>query len=328
MNQKKTGLTAIIIAVSAMVLGLILVRLCGQEKQDNRDEIHNITPMDPSAELTTESTAEPTPEKGIEPVPESDRETDEEQKQLSEEGQQPEEEQPEKQVRVVEDEEIRNNPVFAAFIDKEIPACDEEGKGRYIYEYYADYARIEHIHYMAEDLNQDTRNELLIYIEKTWGYADLLVFEEKEGGELIVWKEWTFITSDRRPDLYYCGDGKFMIDGVGGVFVEQYTQEKVPEPLMEYYQSLEDTNDAYYMLDILLILFEDGEIVKELEYERYCDMETHKDIVEWESEEAREGEKIANEILAALGEGRKLSVDDTECCDETEMILLRELQSP
>lgn len=247
--------------------------------------------------------------------------------------QQTEKEQQEKEtVRIVEEEDVRDNLTFAAFID--ITAYDDmEGTNRYIYDYYADYTGIiDGIYYMAEDLNQDAKNELLICIEGTWGFENLLVFEETESGELIAWRIWKTVLNDRQPDVYYCGMGMLMIDGVLGTAVGHYTPEGTPEILMDYYHKLMDNNDAYYVMSIWLRLYENGEVVREMEYERYCDMETQEDIIELESKEVREGEKLADEILAALGEKKEVSIDGAEYREEykdrVKLVLLDELQSP
>ena len=168
-------------------------------------------------------------------------------------------------VQVVEEEGGRETPAFAAFLDKETTAHDKkEGKDWYIYEYFTNRrGTMCEVHYMAEDLNQDKKDELLIFVKFSYsGTGDLLVFEETEDGSLAAWEECSFITGDRKPDLYYCSNGFLMVDGVVGTEVARYTQEGTPEVLMGYYTKLEDTNDDYYVLSIELWLCEDGKTGK------------------------------------------------------------------
>ena len=296
------------------IVFIIAVSSCGKAEPTVSDS----TP-EPTA------TIEPTAEQTMEPAGEN-QETNATQEQQTEKEQQEKE-----TVWIVEEEEVRNNPIFAAFIDKEITAYDrEDEKNLYVYEYFADYGRIDYVHYMAEDLNQDAKNELLVYIERAFG--DLLVFEETESGELIAWEIWDYITSDRQPDIYYCGNGTFMWYGGQGISVGHYTQEGTPEPLMDYYHTIKESNDTYYMVHIWLRLYENGKVVKEMEYECYYDTETDEAITELESEEAREGERLADEILAALIEEKEVSIGGAEYRDEykdkIKRVLLDELQSP
>lgn len=325
MNKKKTGLIAIILIVSAIILGLCFLTFWGQDKQNKRDEIQNVTTAEATAEPTAEPTVEPTTEQTMEPDGE-DQEAG-----ATQEQQTGKEQQEKETVWIVEEEEVRNNPIFAAFIDKEITAYDrEEEKSLYIYEYFADYGRIDYVHFMAEDLNQDTKNELLVYVERAFG--DLLVFEETENGELIAWEIWDYVTNDRQSDIYYCGNGTFMMYGGRGISVGHYTQEGTHEPLMDYFHTIKESNDTYYMVHIWLRLYENGKVVKEMEYECYYDTETDEAITELQSEEAREGEKLIDEMLAALIEEKEVSIGGAEYREEykdkVKSVLLDELQRP
>lgn len=304
MDKKKASLAAIIGIILITVLGICVLRYGDQGEQG---EIPR--------NMTTESTVEPIPEQTLE----SDKQT----------------------VLIVEEDGVRDTPAFAAFIDKKITACDAETVDRYIYEYFADYDALYGIHYMAEDLNQDEIKELLIFIEREiGGRGDLLVFEEIETGKLIAWETWEYISNDRQPYIYYCGDGIFMIfsdilHGGLGISVGHYTQKKTSEMLIDYYHTIEELNDDYYTVNIWLRLYENGIVVKEMEYKRYCDMETDEDIIELESAEVREGEDLADEILDALTEEKAVSfgsLNSAEYSEEYEKkvktVLLEELKKP
>lgn len=316
MKGKKVGLVAVMAIIPAIMLGSCSLRPWGEH-----NEMQGTVITEPMAEQTATG---PTVEPPIEPDGQG-------QEPNASQGQQTEKGPQEKRtVQVIEEEGVRETPAFAAFLDKETTAFDrEEGKERYIYEYYADsYNTIHKVHYMAEDLNQDEKDELLMFIVWPGDAGDLLVFEETGDGSLTAWERWSFITGDRAPDLYYCGDGLFMIDGVVGTTVARYTQEGTPEVLMGYYTKLEDTNDDYYVLSIELWLCEDGKTVKEMSYERYIETWTQEDVVERESEEAREGEGLVNKFLATLGEKKEVSLNGEEHKDKVKTILLEDLLSP
>ena len=167
------------------------------------------------------------------------------------------------------------------------------------------------------------------------GFGNRLVFEETESGELVVWEVWEYILNDRQPYIYYCGNGKFMMHGGLGISVGQYTQEGTPELLMNYYHTITEFNDTYYTVFIRLTLYEDGEEVKKMEYERYCDIETNEDIIELGSEEVREGEKLTDEMLATLIKEKAVSFDSLngaeyrdEYRNKVKTVLLEELKRP
>ncbi|MDE6639140.1 MAG: hypothetical protein K2K63_01270 [Acetatifactor sp.] len=338
MDKKKTSLIAVISIGLVIVLGICFLKFGEQDRQDKRDETQSVATTEASTEPTTEAVIEPTVEASMVPAMEPEEENQEtgeiQEQQAESESQTEGEQQEERLVLIVEEKEVRDNPTFAAFIDKEITAYDKQvEKNRYLFEYFIDFTGvINGIHYMAEDLNQDTKNELLVYIETTWGFGDLLVFEETESGELIAWEIWEDILRDRQPYIYYCGNGTFMMHGGLGISVGHYTQEGNHELLMDYYHTIEESNDTYYMVSIWLKLYENGEVVKKMEYERYCDIETGEDIIELESDEAREGEKLADEILNALIQEKEVSIGGAEYInenkDKVKIILLDELQSP
>lgn len=68
-----------------------------------------------------------------------------------------------------------------------------------------------------------------------------------------------------------------------------------------------------------------------MEYECYYDTETVEAITELQSEEAREGEKLIDEMLAVLIEEKEVSIGGAEYRDEykdrVKLVLLDELQS-
>lgn len=311
MGKKIIGLIVIIIVAFVVALGIYFLKVTDKEEQGKSDEVQSAI-----TEMPMESATEPD---------EHNTKTSVTQEQQIESGQQED-----RKVLIVEDEEVRNTDAFAAFINKEISVYDDtEKENRYIYEYFADYGAIYGVHYMVEDLNQDKKKELLIFIEREiGGRGDLLVFEETESGELIAWKTWKDIMTDRQMYVYYCGNGIFKMDGGLGTSVGHYTQEGTYELLVDWYMRIDEFYDTYYGVSVWLRMYENGEETTNMEYKCYYDIETDEHIDEYETEETREGEQLVEELMATLGEGKAIPVESVEYEDRVETVLLEDLQNP
>lgn len=184
---------------------------------------------------------------------------------------------------------------------------------------------------MVEDLNQDGKNDLLMLLQKSaTGSGDLLVFQESENEELTAWEIWENIITEWQQYAYYCGNGTFEILGEIGISVGYYTEEGSRESLMDWYKQVEEDYDTYYVEKNWRTLYESGEAVREMVFERYCDNKTDTDISELENEEAREGVKLLYQILNAVREGKDITIGGAdyreEYKDKTETVLLEELK--
>lgn len=154
------------------------------------------------------------------------------------------------------------------------------------------------------------------------------MFEETESGELIAWEKWEDIITQWQPSVYYCYNGIFEVIGGVGISVGHYTQERKQELLMEFFSEREKRNDAYFVENVWLSLYENGEVARKLEYECYYDIETEELLAEMMSDEAKEGEELINKMLASLTERRIVSINDVQYYDKIIMVSLEELQSP
>lgn len=307
MRKNKIWLMSIIIVALVIVSGIVFLNYSNAGRQDESDKTPDIT--------ITQSNKQN--QENVNDIQNQELET---------------EQQKEKTVFILTEEEVLGNPVFNGFINKEMPAYDDaEEKKRYIYEYFADEPTIYGVHYMAEDLNQDTKNELLVLIQygRDGSFGDLYVFEESENGKLIAWEEWSHIVTDRQPDLYYCGNGIFKMDGGGlGISIGHYTQEGNPELLMDWYNEIKECNDTNYVVGISFSLYENGEVTKSMYFEEYYNTKTDEEITELEREEVREGRRLFDEIMASLEEEKKITIDSVEYNDRIGTISLEELLRP
>ena len=174
----------------------------------------------------------------------------------------------------LEDEGVRNNPVFAAFIDKEIPAYDLEiGENRYIYECkeYCEYYKyglvppVFGLHYMVEDLDGDGEDELLALLQWNSTDGDLLVFHEKDG-KLYQWETWDNFLWMRMMDIEYYGNGVFSQGGGGGDIFGYYNAAGKIEYIVDFSTWWEQEGEEW-LPKSRLVLYKDGIEEKKLEYE-------------------------------------------------------------
>ena len=91
----------------------------------------------------------------------------------------------------LEDEEIKDMPLYVSFLNNEIPAYDKKEQRDKFYWEYCDYdigrEEIVGVHIMAEDLNEDGEKELLINISYLFDQGILIVIHE-EDGKLYQWR--------------------------------------------------------------------------------------------------------------------------------------------
>lgn len=165
----------------------------------------------------------------------------------------------------LEDEGVRNTPLFAAFIDKEITAYDAEtGENRYIYECkeYEEYYKyglvppVFGIHYIAEDLDKDGGDELLVFIQWSTTEGDLLVFHET-GGKLYQWETWEDFLQMQMTETRYYGEGIFSQGGGGGDIFGYYSAEGTIEYIVEFYTWWEQEEEEWIPKSSL-VLYKDG----------------------------------------------------------------------
>lgn len=116
------------------------------------------------------------------------------------------------------DEEVRNHPTFDAFVKKKITTYDDAyGENRYIQEYFAEYPIVFGVHYMAEDLDGDGEEELLVLVQWEDTGGDLLVFHEA-GGKLYAWEAWKDYLIMQMSDIEYHGNGIFSKGGRSRIY--------------------------------------------------------------------------------------------------------------
>lgn len=230
------------------------------------------------------------------------------------------------QVLYLEDETVQTNDLFHAFINKEIAAYDEtDDEDKYIYEYYGDY--VYGVHYMAEDLDGNNEDELLIFLQHSDSSGDLLVFNEVDG-ELYAWETWKDFLDMHMMSIEYYDNGIFSKGGSYGEVIGYYNSAGKIEYIIEFYSWIDNTQSETnsYIKGGKLILYEEGIEKKELEYEgKYYIEDDFWEMTAENQEYKKECDSIINDIKTQLGEGRLIRRIEGE---DAKTITLEELLNP
>lgn len=228
-------------------------------------------------------------------------------------------------VLYLEDEEVRKNPIFDAFVHKEITAYDDvEDENRYIYEFFSDYPVVFGVHYMAEDLDGDYEDELLVFLQRSDTSGDLFVFSEVDG-ELYAWETWEDFLEMHMMDVEYYGNGVFSQGGGGGDIFGYYNTEGKIEYIIVYYRWTDGLGEDGGLFEGgRLKLYKEGIVEREYAYEGtyYWDDDS------WEMTSEDQANKdecdaIINEVRSKLGKGKLIG--GIEWDENAEKIPLEEL---
>lgn len=229
-------------------------------------------------------------------------------------------------VYYLEDEAVRNDPIFHAFVENEITAFDLiEKEDKYLIDYYEEYLNwgiFYGVHYMAEDLDSDGEEELLIFWQYRSTDGKLFVFD-KVDGKLNAWEVWEdFLTMHLMESQYY-GNGLFSTEGSVGQIIGQYNSDGRIEYILKF-THWQEYGENTSSLHGELILYEDGIEEKKISYEGlYYEAD---DIWEWTEENQEnkdECDSILNEIRTEIGKGEVIRHVEWE--EEAEQITLEEL---
>ena len=234
-------------------------------------------------------------------------------------------------VLYLEDEGVRDNPVFAAFIDKEITAYDAETeKNKDIYECFREcdilpseeIPPVFGIHYMAEDLDGDGNGELLVLLQWDGCDGDLLVFHE-EDGKLYQWETWEYFMWMRMLDIKYRGNGIFSMGGGAGIIVGRYNAEGKIEYIVRCLRNFGQTEEGEYWESEHLILYKDGQEEKELSWEGIDSYDDTMEMTPKNQANYDEINAIMHKIWEEIGEGREINAIEYE--ENAQKIPLAEL---
>lgn len=253
-------------------------------------------------------------------------------------------------VRYLVDEEVRNHAIFNRFIENEISAYDSAvDRDMYMADYYEEYHYgknnvfdeswcIYGVHFMAEDLDGDEEDELLVFLQLNAYGGDLLVFNEVDG-ELYAWQIWEGFYDDRLPDITCYDDGVIRMFGPIGLVKGYYNSDGTLEGMhwRERGERADSENaDVIYKYGSLC-LYENGmdydNIVKNLYYEgTYYDDGYALYAEGWTGEMTPENQLIKEEVDAIItewdhfGAGREVRhISPIQSEDEAGIVMLKDL---
>ena len=169
------------------------------------------------------------------------------------------------------DEEVRNHAVFNSFIENEISAYDSAvNRDMYMVDYYEEYHygknnvfdeswNIYGVHFMAEDLDGDDEEELLVLLQRATSVGDLFVFYETDG-ELYAWQGWKNFYDDRRSDITCYDDGMICMMGALGAVYGHYNSDGILEGMSwrETYEHVDLENEDELYKYGYVALYKDG----------------------------------------------------------------------
>lgn len=204
---------------------------------------------------------------------------------------------------------IQEIPLYASFLDNEIPAVDmEDQEERYWSDYYdkALNSSVRAFHMKLEDMNGDGEKELLIHLRQSENQGKILVFHSENGG-LVEWDSILYGMYSPEINLYnnqiieiaghgwsrsfFCYNAKGKLERVFDCYSEERTQE-----------------DGISYRKYMIQEYEDGVVTKEYSM---TEPQGSNEGGNQEASEAQEREKAFNQVLDGflhqLGEGTRLN---------------------
>lgn len=221
-------------------------------------------------------------------------------------------------IRIEIDDNIALNDLFVQFIAGDAKAYsygNEEEK--YISDYYEEYSRseINVVHFMAEDLNGDGENELLININ--WTYADgiILAFHCHDG-ELSEWESIRYGMHSPKVTLY---PDVNIIEITGTRWTRSfftYNSQGEQEWIFSCSSWEDNLEDGSFRRQYLITVYQDGIAKEEYSVEEIFDKNDNV-VFESSEEETLIFHGVLDDFLNMLGEGKEISsiLNDVEVTD-------------
>lgn len=230
-------------------------------------------------------------------------------------------------VYYLEDEAVRNDPMFHAFVENEIAAYDLiEKEDKYLIDYYEEYLNrgiFYGVHYMTEDLDNDGEGELLIFLQYSTTDGDLFAFD-KADGRLNAWEIWEDFLLTRLMESQYYENGLLSAAGSAGQIIGRYNSEGRIEYIMKF-SCWAEHSDGVTLAGRKLVLYKDGIPEKEVAYEEAFDTKNRcfLEMTEENQKNKDACDSMLNEIRTEIGEGKLIRHVEWE--EEAEQITLDDL---
>lgn len=225
-------------------------------------------------------------------------------------------EEPEHQILLIKDYNIVLNDLFVQFIAGDINAYSY-GEEKFISDYYEKYSRCEinTVHIMAEDLNGDEENELLIDINYAYADGIILVFHCQDG-DLFEWESVEYGMHSPTVTLYTDVD---MIEITGTRWTRIFYAYNPQGGLQQIFGCAsfgEDLEDGSFRRQYSITVYQDG-IAKDKYFMEEVFDENDNVVFESSEEEILLFNNVLNDFLSILGEGKQINStqNDEEATD-------------
>lgn len=207
----------------------------------------------------------------------------------------------------LKDEAVNAVVEYSDFLEGKITAYNNNlQKEQYFKEYYRDYVinqfgYIYGLQITSADLNGDEQQELLVIFMSHSDEGDLLVFENRDG-KLYAWDIMENFFTMRVGSVYLRKDGTFeFFGGYGqGHFFKRYNEQGKVETVLDYYYYCTVLEDGD-QFDYRLTQYEDGEVIKTIEYSIFAKGQDDPDkgeLIKGTQEDKDECERILDEYFA------------------------------
>lgn len=211
-------------------------------------------------------------------------------------------------VQIIIDESVSLNDAFIPFVEGEVKAYsyrnDEE---KYLSEYYDEHSvhEIDIIRFMAEDLNGDGKDELLINMHWKYNEGIILVFYVRDGNYF----EWEpILYGMHSPKVYFYPDIQVVeITGTGwtrSFFV--YNSQGEQERIFSCSSVGDDLENGNFRRQYLIIKYQNGIEVEEYSISEIFD-ENNNGVLENNKEDEIIFDKVLNDFLDVLGDGKQIN---------------------
>lgn len=274
-----------IVNLFMVMLVLMMVTACGSDERVVQEEVteqvvasendseadieNNQANMENSQEVTSDSVSAGEETSDSVSVPE-DEIPEESESALAEPSEDEEFAKELAEMRIYEEEGVRDNALFAGFLDGEVTALTyETNEAWYCSDYYKDasekYHKLYGVQIFSGDVNGDSAKELLLLIYHTPSDGNLFVFHE-ENGTLKAWEVFEDFMWHRYGCYYLHENG--MIHGhsgygVGRSFYKYSDAGELQTLLWDYYTSTDiEGGDRY---DNTLYIYENNVLVRQLD---------------------------------------------------------------
>lgn len=222
-------------------------------------------------------------------------------------------------------DDIAKNNLFNSFIKGQVGVYDSANeKNVYITEYYEKYSEysINAVSFIAEDVNRDGENELLLHLRWHADEGIILVFHAQEG-QLYQWQSLQY--GMHSPQIMLYDNGVIEITGTAwSRSFFSYSSEGNLERVFDCYSTTEDLENGDSSRQYIISEYRNGIKINECSI---TEVKYSTEADDWELLESQDAveefDKILNGFLNSLGEGKQINTIQNE--ENTEVITLEEL---